>query len=107
MGHRRKLNQQALRDSSGCASFSLCYDAKVRFPSFKQVFLSKFLEAGKDGRVKASFGVFCLLTTSLKLTPKHIWGSKSCVPQLQPHNGCVAADINGFKTLVIAGGTEV
>lgn len=42
--HRGKFDRQALLDFSLAASSSLCYDAKVMFPSFKQIFLPEFFK---------------------------------------------------------------
>lgn len=43
--HRGKFDRQALLDFSLAASSSLCYDAKVMFPSFKQILFSPLLIA--------------------------------------------------------------
>lgn len=42
MGRRGKSNNQLLLDCSLSATFSLYYNAKAMFPSFKQAFLPEF-----------------------------------------------------------------
>lgn len=74
MGHRGESSKQALLDSSLSATFNLYYDAKVMLLSFKQVFLSEFLEAGKKEGQRFCLSLLFLKNNKLKIPQKVYFG---------------------------------